>query len=117
MINTLSVLFYIRPEKRNLKGKVPLFCRITLNKERTSFSIKRTVEPDNWCAIREIVLGKYDEAQSINSYINLLKKKIYDAQYKLVDSNTPLSVHTLKMLVLNKERINAKSALQYLENL
>ena len=109
MINNLTVLFHIRPEKLNKKGESPIYCRITVEKQRASFAIKRTVHPIKWCTLRELVKGNNDEAKSINAYISLIKKKVYDAHYKLVDGNTPVCAQELKLHVLNKERLKSKS--------
>jgi hypothetical protein len=95
-------------DKRNQNGKSPIFCRITVEKERATFSLQRSVYPDKWDAAKEIVKGNTEESKNINAYISLIKNKIYEAHYKLVDSNTPVDADMLKRLVLNKDRIKSK---------
>lgn len=115
MINTLTVLFHIRLDKKNQKGKSPIFCRITVEKQRATFSIQRLVYPDKWDAAKEIVKGNNEEAKNINAYINLIKKKIYEAHYKLVESNTPVHADVLKQVVLNKEKTKSKNVFKVFE--
>jgi site-specific recombinase XerD len=116
MINTLTVLFHLRVDKRNQNGKSPIFCRITVEKERATFSLQRSVYPDKWDAAKEMVKGNTEEVKNINAYISLIKNKIYEAHYKLVDSNTPVDADMLKRLVLNKDRIKSKSVLRVFED-
>jgi site-specific recombinase XerD len=116
MINTLTLLFHLRVDKRNQNGKSPIFCRITVEKERSTFSLQRAVYPDKWDAAKEIVKGNTEEAKNINAYISLIKNKIYEAHYKLVDSNTPVNAHLLKRLVQNKDRIKSKSVFRVFED-
>ena len=115
MINTLTVLFHLRQEKRSQNGKTPIYCRITVEKQRATLSIQRSVYTDKWDATREMVKGNNDEAKDINAYINLIKKKIYDAHYKLVESNSHVSAEALKQVVLNRERPKSKSVFKVFE--
>ena len=115
MINTLTVLFHLRQEKRSQNGKTPIYCRITVEKQRATLSIQRSVYTDKWDATREMVKGNNDEAKDINAYINLIKKKIYDEHYKLVESNSHVSAEALKQVVLNRERPKSKSVFKVFE--
>ncbi len=115
MINTLTVLFHLRQEKRNQKGITPIYCRITVEKQRATFSLQRSVNPDKWDTAKEMVKGNNEEAKNINAYITLIKNKIYDAQYKLADSNTPVTADAIRRMVLNKEKIKSRSVFKVFE--
>jgi len=114
-MNTLNVLFYIRTEKRGRKDTCPLYCRITAEKQRTCFSLQRHIEPCNWDPIKEMVKPDIEQAKSINAYISLIRNKVYEAHYRLLGNNTPVTADAIKRLVLNKEQIKSRSVFKVFE--
>ena len=67
------------------------------------------MHPKLWDSTREVVTGNTEEAIKTNSYINLIRKKIYDAHHKLVENNTPIYADLIKSHVLNKDKAKSKS--------
>ena len=47
MKNKIVTHFYVREEKKDKKGEVPIYLRITINGERASLSIDRRVNTIN----------------------------------------------------------------------
>jgi len=116
MNNTLSILFHIRVDKRDQKGNVPIFCRITAEGKRATFSIQRSVSADIWETGKERVKPTAEEAKSINAYINLIRKRIYDAHYRLLESKNPITAVSLRDAAINHERIKARSLFKLFED-
>jgi hypothetical protein len=76
MIKTLNILFSARKDKPNTDGTIPLYCRITVNGQRTSFALQRNIAPDRWDATKGKVKGITEEAKSINAYLSLLSSRV-----------------------------------------
>jgi site-specific recombinase XerD len=115
MSNTLNVLFYIRQEKKTKKGRYPLYCRITAEKQRATFSLQRHIDSSNWDSLKELVTPGIEEGQSINAYISHIRNKVYEAHYRLLANNTPVTADAIKRLVLNKEQIKSRSVFKVFE--
>ena len=109
MIKSLKILFYIRRDKPNLNGTMPLYCRITVEGQRAVFDIKRAILPKKWDSIKGCVKGSTEEAKSINTYINSLKAGIYDIQHKLERENKIVSADSIKSLLIGEPQVKSKS--------
>lgn len=92
----ITVHIYAKSTKANLAGQLPIYIRITVNGQRLEFSTKKFVEAAKWSAEQSKMKGSSDEACSINSYLDLLKSKIFDIQMELVHKNQPLSIELFK---------------------
>lgn len=76
MKNKIATHFYVREEKKDKKGEVPIYLRITINGERASISTDRRVNPDLWDKASERVSGRNEPARVINSSLNNLISKV-----------------------------------------
>lgn len=115
MINTLSILYYIRNEKSDKNGLTPIYCRITHNGQRTVFATQRKVLPEKWDTGKGRVKGSAEEANSINTFLSLLNTKIYDAQLKLESSDQTVSAMAIKEMLLGKQDKKSKSLFNVFE--
>ena len=86
MNTKLSILFYIKRARSNSDGKSPIYLRITVDGKRTEFSIKRFVEPEKWSTVQNKMKGNSEEARTINTYLDILKSRIYEIQKDLIHS-------------------------------
>jgi hypothetical protein len=57
MKNKIVAHFYVRKEKKNMKGEVPIYLRITVNGERASISTDRSVNLELWDKAAERING------------------------------------------------------------
>jgi Phage integrase SAM-like domain len=67
-------------------------------------SVNRFIEPNKWSSEANKMRGNTDEARSINSYLDILKGKVYDAQKELIHNNTPVNLDTIKNKVIGVEQ-------------
>lgn len=104
MIKTLNVLFFIRKDKIDTEGKAPIYCRITFNKERTDFSIKRTIPEERWEASKGKVKGSSAEYKAINEYLGMFRNKINKHYHYLEESNKPITAKILMEFVSDKPK-------------
>lgn len=116
MINSLSILFYIRQQKADHNGLAPIYCRITCNNQRTTLAIQRKVLIDKWDSEKERVRGNTEDAKTINTYLSLLVTKIYDAQLKLETSNKTVSSVAIKEMLSGRQEQKSKSLFSVFEN-
>lgn len=106
MNTKLSILFYIKRAKSNSDGKSPIYLRITVNGRRTEFSVKRTVDPEKWSSIQNKMKGNSEEARTINTYLDILKSRIYEIQKDLIHSGKRVDGEVIKneILGINEKR-------------
>lgn len=100
MNTKLSILFYIKREKSNSDGKSPIYLRITVDGKRTEFSIKRFVEPEKWSTVQNKIKGNSEEARTINTYLDILKSRIYEIQKDLIHSGKLVNGEVIKNILL-----------------
>ena len=63
MKNKIVTHFYVKEEKKDNNGEVPIYLRITVNGERAEISANRRVHPDNWDKSSERVAGRSEAAR------------------------------------------------------
>ncbi|MDN3656600.1 Arm DNA-binding domain-containing protein [Ferruginibacter paludis] len=64
----------MRQDKQN-DGKVSVYARITMNKNRVELSIKRRVEPNGWNNGRGFAKPKTEALRLLNSYLEEVQAK------------------------------------------
>ena len=77
----MSILFWLWAQKTDDSGKAPIYCRITLNGNRTLFSTAKRVNPDHWNSAANKVNNKCPDAIAINEDLESIKgdlRKVYN---------------------------------------
>jgi hypothetical protein len=54
-------------------GEIPIYLRITVDGNRTEFSIKRSIQESNWDPKRTKAKGKSKTSIELNSYIDSIR--------------------------------------------
>lgn len=103
MKTKVSILFYAKKAKAAANGLVPIYTRITINGKRIELSTNRFVEISKWSTEAGKMKGTTEEARSINSYLDLMKSKVLDAQMELIHRNQTLSIENFKSKLLGTE--------------
>lgn len=99
----ISILFYAKRAKASTSGLVPIYLRITVDGVRIEISSKRFIMPEKWSQEQCRMSGNSEEARSLNSYLDILKGKVYDAQREIVQEGNLVSAETLKNKLLGTE--------------
>lgn len=99
----VSILFYAKRSKTTAKGLVPIYLRVTVDGVRIEITTKRFVEPSRWSVSAGKMKGNSEESRSINSYLDILKGKVYDAQKEILQSNKAVTASTMKNKILGTE--------------
>ena len=95
-MDTFGLFFIVRREKARKTGEVPIYLRITVNRERADLAIKRRIDPSRWYPKRGYVKGTRQDAREINEYIDLIRTKAHKAHQQLVESDTPFSARMVR---------------------
>ena len=67
-VNSFGIYFYVKKYKET-NGKLPIYVRITVNKQRAEFSIKRTIEEKSWNAAKGLAKGNQEVVRSFIHYL------------------------------------------------
>lgn len=93
--NTYSVLFFIRKEKENSKGKVPVYMRITINGKRVEISTKQWIEESRWNQAGQ-VKGNKTDAETINNTIETYRSRAWKTYMQLEERYQYVTADMLK---------------------
>ncbi|MDE3235473.1 MAG: site-specific integrase [Bacteroidota bacterium] len=96
----VSVLFYARRAKKTTDGLIPIYQRITVDGKRIEVSTKRYVESNKWSVEQGRMKGNTTEARSLNTYLEMLKAKVYEYQKEIIQEGLEISFDTMRSKVL-----------------
>ena len=96
--------FYAKSTKANAAGLLPIYVRLTVDGKRLEFSTKKFVENSKWSSELSKMKGTTEEARSINSYLDLMKTKVFNAQMELMHRNENLTIENFKEKLLGTEQ-------------
>ncbi|MCB0743707.1 MAG: site-specific integrase [Ignavibacteriae bacterium] len=103
MKTKITLHFYAKSTKANSNGLLPIYVRLTVDGKRLEFSTKKFVEKSKWSNELSKMKGMSEEARSINSYLDLMKSKVLDAQMELLHRNEALTIENFKIKILGTE--------------
>ncbi len=103
MKTKITLHFYAKSTKANANGLLPIYVRLTVDGKRLEFSTKKFVEKTKWSNELSKMKGTSEEARSINSYLDLMKAKVLEAQMELLHRNEALTIENFKSKILGTE--------------
>jgi integrase len=101
--STFSILFYLRRDRVNTKGESPIYMRITVDGESSSMNIAKKAQAKVWDASKGYCNVKYPDSSEVNSYIDLMRKKVYEARKQLLENNKVITSRALISLLNAQE--------------
>lgn len=96
MRSTFRVLFFLKRDKQKANGNVPLFCRITIDKQEARFGIKKDIHPSIWDVHAGRAVGRTSEIVEINSIIDKTKSALFNVYNDLLLSDTNVTAEKVK---------------------
>jgi len=93
---TFTLLFYLKKPKNYVEGKMPIYLRFTVDRQRIEMATKRECEPDRWSISSGRKVGQKEDVRSLNAYLDSLQTKVYEAHRALVDSGKPVTANGVK---------------------
>lgn len=103
MKHKMSILFYVKSSKVAKNGLLPVYQRITINGVRIELSTSRFVEKSKWNIAAGKMKGHSEEARTINSYLDVLKNKVYETEKSMINNNQEISANSFKNKFLGIE--------------
>ena len=103
MKTKITLHFYAKSTKANAAGLLPIYVRLTVDGKRLEFSTKKFVEQSKWSSELSKMRGTTEEARSINSYLDMMKSKVFDAQMQMMHRNELLTIDNFKEKLLGTE--------------
>ncbi len=102
MNQTFNLLFFIKKGKGKIKtnGTAPIYYRITIDGIPKEISAKRKILPDHWDNKLQKVIGKSEEAKSLNSYLKTLEQEVYDVHHMMMKDKINITSSLLKARII-----------------
>lgn len=96
MRSTFRVLFFLKRDKQKSNGEIPIFCRITIDKEEARFGIKKDVSPKIWDVKAGRAVGRTSEVVEINSIVDKVKSALFNVYNELLLSEVNVTAEKVK---------------------
>lgn len=103
MEKTFGMHFHIKPCRKKGATEHPIYLRITVNSECCEISTKRNWSPVRWNKAMGRPEGKTEGAKSLNNFLDMLQRKVYDIRKNLMENNEPVTATLLKTLIMGGE--------------
>lgn len=99
----ISILFYLKRAKVNAQGLIPIFQRITINRQRLDNSTGKFIDPQKWHSEMSRMKGTSEEARSLNGHLDQLKSKILNIEKNIIKKDIPITFETFKNELTGKK--------------
>lgn len=103
MSTHLSILFVVKRSKLSSKGVCPIHLRVTFEGKRLEITTGRFIEPEKWCIDSGKVKGKSAEVREINTYLDILRSRIYTIQKDLIQAGEIISTEKIRSMFCGVE--------------
>ena len=100
----MSILFWLWAQKTDDFGKAPIYCRITLNGNRTLFSTAKRVDPNYWNSAANKVNIKCPDAIAINEDLESIKGDLRKVYNQLCATNKHVTGEMVKRSYTGKDQ-------------
>ncbi len=102
LTNSFTVIFHLR-NKGLVDGKLPVYARITINKQRIELSVKQMMNPNDWNEKRGIAKPLNDEYRQFNNYLEQLKSTYYECYRDMIIKKKEITTETFKRAYFGEE--------------
>lgn len=99
---TLSILFYLRRDKKRSETEIPIYMRITVNGKRAEMAMHRYIDPDHWNKTAGVPRGTRNEIKNLQEYLNLKRSMAFMAQKNLIDNGKIITAKAIRNIVQGK---------------
>lgn len=96
MKNKIAILFYAKSAKALKNGLLPIYLRITIDGVRIEISTSKYVENSKWSVASGKIKGNSEEARTINSYLDILRNKVYETEKSMINNNQEIFASSFK---------------------
>lgn len=100
----MSILFWLFKQKTDDSGTAPIYCRITLDGNRTHFSTAKRAHTDHWNSAANKVTNKCPDAAAINEDLESIKGDLRKVYNQLTATNKHVTGEMVKKAYTGKDQ-------------
>ncbi|MEJ5993393.1 site-specific integrase [Pedobacter sp. Du54] len=97
---TFGLFFFLKQSKTKKNDCRYVYLRITVNGEARELSIKRRWPTTRWNQSLGKAVGTNEDAKNLNTYIETLSAKIYQAKLNLLETERKITAQSLKNYII-----------------
>jgi integrase/recombinase XerD len=97
-LHKINILYILSVSRTRKDKKAPVYCRITYNKKRKTFSTGQFVNPKHWNSKKQKLPDTTEQAELINKQLSLISNKLNQAflMLQIQEHNfTSVDIHSL----------------------
>jgi site-specific recombinase XerD len=94
-MRTFNVMFYLKGDKKNESGKAPIYCRLTINGKRSTFSTGEWVIPERWKSTNRLSNSKAREELDIRNELRRIEAKLRNTKRVLLESQNEVTTESV----------------------
>ena len=102
VFGTVSILFYPKKRSSDNDGLVSLYARITVDGQRSEFSLGKRIEVRRWCAAGGKLRGTTKQVSELNTFLDYVRNRCYRIHEELIKNGEPLSAQHITDNYLGK---------------
>ena len=102
LTSTFTVIFHLQ-NTGNSGEKLPVYARITINKQRIELSVKQMINPLHWNEKRGIAKPLNEEYRQFNNYLEQLKSTYYECYREMIIKKKEITTYTFKKAYFGEE--------------
>ncbi len=103
MEKSFGLFFHLKISRNKKETELPIYLCITVNRVSREVSTKMKCDPIKWNVTAGRVEGKTQYAKSINDYLDIVERKVYEIRKQLLDTEKPVTAENIKTLLIGKE--------------
>lgn len=100
---SFGMYFFLKQSKNQSNGLRYIYLRLTVDGKSVELSTKRMWTANKWNVHSGRATGNREDVKSLNSFLDTLSSKIYQAKKKLVDLDKQVSAESIKNVLLGKD--------------
>jgi site-specific recombinase XerD len=118
MKSSVRVLFWLYKSKKNSQGLIPIYMRITLDKDKTEIASGHFIQLAEWNDKKKRVAETTQRGVEINNSLEIQRAKITSIYNQLLSSGEPFTVETIKRKFVGKdeEQVTLLRVVEYHNN-
>ncbi len=103
MEKSFGLYFHLKKSKVQNDLELPVYLRITVNGTYCEISTKRKWSQLKWNIAAGRADGKTDDAKSLNAYLEVLHRKVYEVRKELLANDKPVTAENIKIILQGGE--------------
>ncbi len=111
----INITFYVKKDKINLLGQVPIYARIITEGTKNTFSTLKWIDGKRWKDTNRLTITRNHEERVMLEELNQIRLQINSKGKEMVNSGLELTAENLKNAFLGKETFVKEKSKTYME--